>query len=174
MKATALTLAAAAAALTLSSCDQAKDAANEAAAKAKAAAAEVKTEAEAAAPGLKEKAANALDAAKTAGAGALDEAKAKAADLADWTKAKLGVPEADGVLDGFRGLFDEAKAAVASGMTGEKATALKAKWDALQTSTAAQIDKLAPEHKEKLQHLLTVIKAKWDQMLEQSKDGKVS
>lgn len=172
MKAIALTLAAAA--ITLTSCDQAKDAANAAATKAKAAAAEVKAEAEAAAPDLKAKAANAIDAAKAAGAGALDDAKAKAGELADWTKAKLGIPEADGVLDGFRTLFDEAKAAVAAGMTGEKATALKAKWDALQTSTAAQLEKLAPEHKEKLQSLLTVIKSKWDELMSQSKDGKVS
>ncbi len=173
MKVTPILLAAAAT-FALSACDQAKDAATEAAAKAKAAAAEVKTQAEAAAPDFKAKAEHAMDAAKSAGADALDQAKEKAGDLADWTKAKLGIPEADGVLDGFRSLFDEAKTAVAGGMTGEKAAALKEKWAALQASTAEKIEKLAPEHKAKLEHLITVIKSKWDLLMEQSKDGKVS
>lgn len=186
MKTTALFLLATAA-LGLTSCDKAKDAATEAAAKAEAAAAEatVRTreaaaKAEGAMPELKEKANAALDAVKEAGAGALEKGKEaldKGKELAgaamDWTKQKLGIPEADGLLDGFKALFEEAKTAVNSGMTSEKSTALKAKWDELYAKSSDTIKTLAPEQQEKLKAILTTIKAKWDELMEKSKDGAV-
>ncbi len=171
MKITTITLLSAAA-LGFTACDQAKDAAAEAKAAAQTAAAK----AEAAAPDLKAKAASAMEAAKEAGADALDKAKAAggeafdksrdmAASVMDWTKEKLGIPEADGLLDGFKGLFEEAKAAVSSGMTGEKATALKAKWDALYAKSSDTIKNLSPDQQGKLKSILAVIKTKWDELL---------
>jgi hypothetical protein len=183
MKTSTLTLLAAAS-LGLTACDQAKDAAAEAAAKAKAAAAEAAAKAEAAAPDLKEKAAAAMDSAKEAGAGALDKVKAAGSDALakggnmidaakEWGFEKMGVPEADGLLEGFGTLIAEAKAAVASGMNGEKAAALKAKWDGLYAKSADTIKNLAPEQQEKMKAILATLKAKWDELMAKSKDGAV-
>ncbi len=181
---TTLTFLTVAAAISLTSCDQAKDAAAEATAKAKAAAteatakaqaaaAEAKTKAEGAMPDLKAKATAAMEAAKEAGAGALDKTKELADAAGDWTKQKLGIPEADGMLEGFHALFAEAKTAVSNGMTGEKATALKAKWDDLYAKSSESIKNLAPEQQEKVKSILAAIKAKWDELMEKSKDGAV-
>lgn len=172
MKST-LPLLLAAATLSLTACDQAQKAAAEAEAKAKAAAAEAKAKTEAAMPGLKDKANEALNSAKEAGAGALDKGKEMAGAAMDWTKEKLGIPEADGLLEGFQALFAEAKTAVSEGMTGEKATALKAKWDTLYAKSADTLKNLAPEQQEKLKGILATIKAKWDELMEKSKDGAV-
>lgn len=187
MKTNTILLLGAAAALSLTACDQAKDAAAEAkavAAKAQAAAAEATAKAEAAMPGLKEKAAAAMDSAKEAGAGALDSAKAAGSDALakggsmidsakEWGLEKMGVPEADGLLEGFGTLIGEAKAAVAGGMNGEKAAALKAKWDELYAKSADTIKNLDPAKQEKLKAILATVKAKWDELMAQSKDGAV-
>ena len=173
MKITALTLLSTTAAIGLTACDQAKETATEAAAKTKAVAAEASAKAEAAMPGLKEKASAALDAARAAGSGALDKTKEMAGAATDWTKQKLGIPEADGLLDGFHGLFKEAKEAVNTGMNNEKSAALRAKWDALYAKSAEKMKTLAPEQQEKLKSLIAVIKTKWDELLEKSKDGAV-
>ena len=173
MKNIALTLFTAAAACGLTACDQAKDAYADASAKAKEAAIEAKAKAEAAAPGLKEKATAALDSAKDAGAGAFDKTKEWANAAGDWTKQKLGIPEADGLLEGFQTLFVEAKTAVSNGMTGEKATALRAKWDAQYAKTSESIKNLAPEQQEKIKSVIAVIKTKWDELLAKPKEGAV-
>ena len=173
MKITALTLCLITTALGLTACDQAKQTATEAAAKTKAVAAEASAKAEAAMPGLKEKASAAMDAARAAGSGALDKTKEMAGAATDWTKQKLGIPEADGMLEGFHGLFNEAKEAVNNGMNSEKATALRAKWDALYASSTEKMKTLAPEQQEKLKDLIGVIKTKWDELLEKPKDGAV-
>ena len=159
MKTTTLTILAAAAALGLSACDQAKEVTAEAKEAAITAEAKAKAMAEAAAakagsatdkleaalPGLKAKAADAMAKAKTAGGEALKKGREMADAAADWTKAKLGIPEADGMLEGFHSLFAEAKEAVNTGMNGEKATALKAKWDVLYAKSAETMKKLGPE-----------------------------
>lgn len=170
----------AAAAVSLTACDEAKDAAAEA----KKAAAEAAAKAEAAAPGLKAKASEALEKAEEAGASALEKAKAAGAgafekskellgDASDWTKQKLGIPEADGLLDGFKHLFEEARTAVSNGMTSEKAAALRAKWDAAYASATERMKTMAPEHQEKLKAALATVKAKWDELLEKSKNGTI-
>ena len=160
-------------AVALTSCDQAKETATEAAAKTKAVAVEASAKAEAAMPGLKEKASAAMDAARAAGSEALDKTKEMAGAAKDWTKEKLGIPEADGLLDGFHGLFAEARQAVNTGMNSEKASALRAKWDALYASSTEKMKTLAPEQQEKLKALIGVIKTKWDELLEKSKNGAV-
>lgn len=181
MKTKTLTLLTAAS-LGLTACDQAKDTAAEAAAKTKAAAAEAAAKAEAAAPALKEKAAAAMESAKEAGAGALESAKsagsealAKSGSMIDaakeWGLEKMGVPEADGLLEGFGTLIAEAKASVASGMNGEKATALKTKWDELYAKSTDTIKNLAPEQQEKMKAILATVKTKWDEMMAKAKDG---
>ena len=173
MKSTAQLIVTAAAALNLSACDQAKDAAAEASAKA-----------EAAMPALKDKATAAMDAAKNAGSGALEQAKAAGAEAMakggsmidaakEWGLEKMGVPEADGLLEGFGTLIAEAKVAVAGGMNGEKAAALKTKWDELYAKSSETIKNLAPEQQEKLRAILATVKAKWDELMAKSKDGAV-
>jgi len=187
MKKTTLTLLAAAAALGLSACDQAKEATAEAKEAAVAAEAKAKAVAEAAAakagsatdkleaalPGIKAKAADAMAKAKTAGSEALDKSKVMADAAADWTKAKLGIPEADGMLEGFHALFAEAKEAVNTGMNSEKASVLKGKWDTLYAKSAETMKNLGPETEAKLKPILDTIKAKWDELLEKSKGGTV-
>lgn len=179
MKTKAISLiTAAAAVLGLAACDQAKESAEKAkaeaaaaVAKTKEAAADAAAKAEASLPDLKAKAAGAMEAAKTAGSDAL----AKGGELLDsakeWGLEKMGVPEADGLLDGFKTLIDEAKAAIQSGLTGEKATALKAKWDALYAKSADTIKNLAPEQQEKLKGILATVKAKWDEMMKKAEGG---
>lgn len=178
-KTTAITLITAAAALGLSACDQAKVSAEkakaeaaEAVAKAKEATADATAKAEAAMPDLQAKAAGAVDAAKAAGA----EAIAKGGDMLDtakeWGLEKMGVPEADGLLEGFKTLIEEAKVAIQSGLTGEKATALKAKWDELYAKSADTIKNLAPEKQEKLKAILATVKAKWDEMMTKAEGAK--
>ncbi len=194
MKVTTITILAAAG-LGLTACDQAKDAASEAAAKTKAAAAEASAKADAAMPDLKAKAANAVDSAKAAGAEALDSAKAAGAEAMDSAKAagsdalakggsmidsakewgleKMGVPEADGLLEGFGTLIGEAKAAVAGGLSGEKAAALKGKWDALYAKSTDTIKNLDPAKQEKLKAILATVKAKWDELMSKAQNGTV-
>lgn len=168
----------------LPACDQAKDAAAEASAQAKASAAEASAKAEAAMPNFKQKATEAMDAAKEAGAIAFDKAKAagskavtkgsSAIDSArEWGLEKMGVPEADGLLEGFGILIAEAKAAVSSGMNGEKAAVLKAKWDTLYAKSADTIKNLDPARQEKLKAILASVKAKWDDLMAKPKDGTV-
>ena len=184
MKINAITLLAAAAALGLTACDKAKEAAADASTKAKAAAAEAAAKAEAAMPGLTEKATAALDSAKDASATALDDAKAASTDVLakgtsmidaakSWGLEKMGVPEADGLMEGFGTLIGEAQAAVATGMNGEKAAALKAKWDALYASSADTIKNLDPAKQEKLQAIIATVKAKWDELMTKSAGGTV-
>jgi hypothetical protein len=184
MKTTAITLITAFAALGLSACDRATESAAQAADKAKAEAAEAVAKAkkatadatartEAAMPDLKAKASNAVDAAKTAGADALAKGSELLGTAKEWGLEKMGVPEADGLLDGFKTLIDEAKMAIQGGLTGEKAAALKAKWDELYAKSADTIKNLAPEKQEKLKAILETMKAKWEEMMKKAEGAKV-
>lgn len=180
MKTTTITLLAAAAAFGFTACDQAKETADAAAAKAKSAAAEaaaqtkeVAAKAEASIPDLKAKAAGALETAKAAGNDALAKGGDMLATAKEWGLEKMGVPEADGLLDGFGLLIAEAKTAVQTGMTGEKATALKAKWDELYAKSSETIKNLAPEQQEKLKAILATVKAKWDELMAKSEGAPV-
>jgi hypothetical protein len=183
MKTKTQVLLSAVAVLGFTACDQAKDAATQAADKAKAAATEAADKAKAAtaeavdkakaeAPDLKSKLSAAAAEAKAAGADAL----AKGGDMLDTAKAwgleKMGVPEADGLLEGFGKLIEEGRAAVASGMNSEKATALKAKWDEQYAKASEAIKTMAPEQQEKMKAILAKVKAKWDEMLTKA-DGSV-
>lgn len=173
---TAALLLSSAALLGLSACDQAKDtaakaqsAASSAAEGAKSTAADLAAEAKTAAADVaqsaQQTAAKATDAAAEVGAEALDKSKELANSALDWTTQKLGIPEADGLLAGFKSLFAEAQDTVSGGLTGDKALALKAKWDALSTQASETLKGLAPEQKEKLSGLLTLIKSKWDALM---------
>jgi hypothetical protein len=122
-------------------------------------------------PGLKAKATDVLESAKNAGAEALHKSKEMADTAMEWSKAKLGIPEADGLLEGFVGLFNEAKAAVSNGMNGEKAAALKAKWDEMEAKASETMKKLGPEVQAKFKPLLEAIKVKWDELMKKSKEG---
>ena len=185
MKTSPLTILAVAAAMAFTSCDKAKEAAVEAETKAKAAAKAAEAAAAAAAekaksstekmkealPGLKAKATDVLESAKNAGAGALHKGKEMADSAVDWSKAKLGIPEADGLLEGFMGLFNEAKTAVNDGMNGEKATALKAKWDEMEVKASETMKTLGPEVQAKFKPILETIKAKWDELMKKSEES---
>ena len=180
MKSTTITLLAAAAAFGFTACDKAKETAAEAAAKAKGAAAEaaaqgkeIAAKAESSIPDLKAKAAEAVETAKAAGNDALAKGGDMLATAKEWGLEKMGVPEADGLLDGFGLLIAEANTAVQTGMTGEKATALKAKWDELYAKSSETIKNLAPEQQEKLKAILATVKAKWDEMMAKSEGGAV-
>jgi hypothetical protein len=185
MKTTVITLITAAAVLGLSACDQqaresaaqaaekAKAEAEAAVAKAKEATADAAAKAESSLPDLKAKAAGAMEAAKTAGNDALAKGGELLGTAKEWGLEKMGVPEADGLLDGFKTLIEEAKVAIQGGMTGEKATALKAKWDELYAKSADTIKNLAPEKQEKLKAILATVKAKWDEMMQKAEGGAV-
>ncbi len=184
MKTTAITLITAAAALGFAACDRATESAPQAADKAKAeaaqAAANVKeatadaaARTEAAMPGLKAKASEALDAAKAAGSDALAKGGEMWGTAKEWGLEKMGVPEADGMLDGFKTLIDEAKTAIQSGLTGEKAAALRSKWDELYAKSADTIKNLAPEKQEKLKAIMETMKAKWEEMMKKAEGAKV-
>jgi hypothetical protein len=181
MKSTALLLSTAAL-LGLASCDQAKDAASKAqsaasaaAEGAKASATDLAADAKASAADLaadaKATAVKATEAATAAGAEALDKTKELTASALDWTTEKLGIPQADGLLDSFKSLFAEAKTAASGGLTGDKATALKAKWDTLSSQAAETIKGLAPEQQEKLSQILSLMKSKWDELMAKPADG---
>lgn len=179
MKTSAIALITAAAALCFTACDQAKVSAEkakaeaaEAVAKAREATADATAKAESAMPGLKAKAAGAVDAAKTAGADALAKGGELLGTAKEWGLEKMGVPEADGLLDGFQTLIEEAKVAIQGGLTGEKATALKAKWDELYAKSSGTIKNLAPEKQEKLNAILATVKAKWDEMMTKAEGAK--
>lgn len=159
------------AALGLSSCDKVKEAEAAAREKAAALATEAKAKADAAMPDLKDKATAALDSAKAAGAGALAKGGSLIDSAKDWGLEKMGVPEADGLLAGFGTLIAEAKTAVQGGMSGEKATALKAKWDDLYAKSTDTIKNLAPDKQEKLKAILATVKAKWDELMASSAGG---
>lgn len=159
------------AALGLSSCEKAKEAEAAAREKAAALATAAKATADAAMPDLKDKATAALDSAKEAGAGALAKGGSLIDSAKDWSLEKMGVPEADGLLAGFGTLIAEAKTAVQGGMSGEKATALKAKWDELYTKSTESIKNLAPDKQEKLKAILATVKAKWDELMASSAGG---
>jgi ABC-type enterochelin transport system substrate-binding protein len=161
----ALTLLSAITALGFTSCDKAKEEVAGAEAKAKALAAEATAKAKAAAPDLQAKATEALNSAKTAGAGALTKGGELLDTAKDWGLEKMGVPEADGLLDGFKSLIDEAKTTVQGGMNGEKASALKGKWDTLYTKANETITNLAPDKQEKLKAILAMVKTKWDELM---------
>ncbi len=180
MKTTTITLLAAAAAFGFTACDQAKETAADAAAQARSVAAEaaaqskeIAAKAESSFPGLKAKAAGALETAKAAGNNALAKGGDILHNAKDWGLEKMGVPEADGLLDGFGLLIKEATTAVQTGMTGEKATALKAKWDKLYAKSSEAIKPLPPEQQEKLKAILATMKAKWDELMTRSESGAV-
>ncbi len=172
MKNIAIACLSAAAALTLSACDKAKEtaaetnaAAADAAAKTEGAMAGMKVKAAAAMESAKDAASSAVDAAGDATSAAVDKTKDMANSAMDWTKQKLGIPEADGVLDSFKSLFAEAREAINSGMNGEKAAALKEKWNTAYAEAKDSMKNLAPEQQEKLKAILATIKAKWDAMM---------
>jgi len=182
MKTSPLMIPAMVAAMAFTSCDKAKEAAVEAETKAKAsaeaaaavAAEKAKSSTEKmkeALPGLKAKATDVMESAKNAGSEALHKGKEMADTATEWSKAKLGIPEADGVLEGFVGLFNEAKAAVNSGLNGEKATALKAKWDDMEAKASETMKTLGPEVQAKFKPILETIKVKWDELMKNTKEG---
>lgn len=183
MKTTTQVFLSALAVIGLTSCDQAKEAASQAADKAKAAATEAAEKAKAAtseavdkagvvAPDFKDKLNAAAAEAKAAGAGALAKGSTMLDTAKTWGLEKMGVPEADGLLDGFGKLIEEGRAAVASGMNSEKASALKAKWDVQYAKASESIKTMAPEQQEKMKAMLAKVKAKWDEMLTKA-DGSV-
>ena len=183
MKTTTITLLAAAAAFGFTACDQAKETAAEAAAKAKDAAAEAAAQTkEAAAQGRSRS--------------AIPDLKAKAAGCPEKPPRPPGTTPSTKAEDTarYRRGLDDTKNSVCrrpmacwrfrfahrgsqnrrqTGMTGEKATALKAKWDDLYAKSSETIKNLAPEQQEKLKAILATVKAKWDELMAKSEGGAV-
>jgi hypothetical protein len=162
------------AALGLCSCDKAEQESAEA--KAKEVAAETKVQAESAMEKVKAAGEGAAAKAKEAMPGVIDKTRELAnrtalktrevADAAtDFTKQKLGIPETDGLLDGLRGLFNEAVQSVKSGSINEKAGELKSKWDLAYAKAQANAETLAPEAKAKTKAFLEKMHEKWDALI---------
>lgn len=159
--------------LFLTACDQAADEARKAAQEAAAAAERAAAEAKAAAPDLKTRAAEALKSVKSAGSEAYGKSRELAGGALDWTQEKLGIPEADGVLDSFKALFLEAKQEVTQGMTPEKAQALRKKWDDMTVRTEERLRNLAPEQQARAREMLERVRNRWDELLRKSEKGTI-